>query len=299
MAAYNGEAFLQQQIDTLAAQTVAHVDIWFSDDGSSDGTKAIAQAAAKRWTKGGFTILDGPSKGFAENFRSLLVNRAIDADYFAFCDQDDLWDEDKLAHAIAWLETQDAARPALYCTRTRIVAADGTPTGMSRLFSRPPSFRNALVQSIAGGNTMVMNRAARMAVMRACERVGFVSHDWWCYLVVSGTGGVVHYCPTPRIGYRQHEDNLVGENKSWRAKLTRLKRLFTGTFENWNDRNLASLEACGDMLSQEARDVMARYEKARSAPLPTRLSALHRSGVFRQSTLGNLGLYIACMLKKL
>jgi hypothetical protein len=56
------------------------------------------------------------------------------------------------------------------------------------LFVFPPSFRNALVQSIAGGNTMVFN----VALKRLIENAGPLdvpSHDWWVYILVTGSGG--------------------------------------------------------------------------------------------------------------
>ena len=85
---------------------------------------------------------------------------------------------------------------------------------MSPLFRRPPSFRNALVQSLAGGNTMVLNRPARDLVALASRRARFVSHDWWAYLLVTGAGGAVHYSAKPLVRYRQHAHNLVGANTS-------------------------------------------------------------------------------------
>ena len=59
-------------------------------------------------------MLEGPQKGFAENFRTLTTNAAIDADYFAFCDQDDIWMPDKLERAISWMEANDPGCPLLF-----------------------------------------------------------------------------------------------------------------------------------------------------------------------------------------
>ncbi len=103
-------------------------------------------------------LSDGPRDGFAENFRALISNPAIEADYFAFCDQDDLWEPNKLETALAWMRTQDGSLPLLFCSTDATITESGTPIGMSPLFRRNPSFRNALVQSLAGGNTMVLNR---------------------------------------------------------------------------------------------------------------------------------------------
>jgi glycosyltransferase involved in cell wall biosynthesis len=299
LGVFNGEAYLREQIASLAEQTHPRIDIWASDDGSTDNSAAILRESADRWRKGSFEVLLGPRTGFAENFRSLLVDPSIRADYFAFCDQDDIWMPDKLAAAIAWLATQ-GNRPALYCSRTQLIDVEGRHIGLSPRFAKQPSFRNALVQSIAGGNTMVMNRAARELLAEASRRTSFISHDWWCYLVVSGAGGEVHHSPRPRILYRQHDANLVGANNySMRAKLSRYAFMHKGGFANWTSRNIAGLKACQDLLTDDALRVIDRVELSRGKSVPGRLRLLYRSGVYRQTTGGTLGLYLASALGKL
>ncbi|TGR60375.1 glycosyltransferase family 2 protein, partial [bacterium M00.F.Ca.ET.194.01.1.1] len=100
-------------------------------------------------------------QGFAANFRSMILDPRIDADCYAFSDQDDVWEPDRLESAIRWMEGEDIDMPLLFCSRTATISQTGIPAGYSPLFRRPPSFRNALVQSIAGGNTMLFNRKAR------------------------------------------------------------------------------------------------------------------------------------------
>lgn len=299
LATYNGQRFLGAQLASLAEQLHPDIDIWASDDGSTDQTSPLLNEAAAGWAKGEFHVLHGPRLGFAENFRSLLVNPAIQADYFAFCDQDDLWDCDKLSAALAWLKAQESDLPALYCSRTRQIDESGQPMGLSPLFKKAPSFRNALVQSIAGGNTMVMNAAARSLVAEASRRSGFVSHDWWCYLLVTGAGGIVHYAPEPRIAYRQHGSNLVGENRSLRSRLGRYRFLAQGGFASWTDRNIAGLRACEDLLSDEPRKLLDRFDDLRKAPPPQRLAEIHRCGLYRQTLPGHFGLYVASLINRL
>lgn len=298
IAVYNGDRFLGEQIETLAKQDVEHVDLWFADDGSTDRTRAIVEETRARWTKGEVHLLPGPQRGFAENFRHLLVHPGIDADHVALCDQDDLWEADKLSSAIARLEAEAGDVPALHCSRTRIVAEDGTPTGHSQLFARPPSFQNAIVQNIAGGNTMVMNRAAHQLIRGMSRDVSFVSHDWWCYLLLTGTGGKVLYSPQPKTSYRQHEANLVGENSSLRARLFRLYLVGKGRYRSWNAINLAALATCRERMTPDARRTMDLYARARQGWAGARLAALIRSGVYRQTPAGQIGLYLACLLNR-
>lgn len=299
LAVYNGARHLQRQLDSLAAQTVAAVDVWASDDGSSDGSRAILQDNAARWSKGAFTVVDGPRCGFAENFRSMITDPRVGGDHVAFCDQDDVWEPDKLARALAYLATRPAGRPALHCSRTLLIDEEDRPIGHSTPFARPPSFRNALVQSIAGANTMVMNRPAWELLRTACARTGFVSHDWWAYMIVSGAGGDVFYAQDPDTRYRQHKGNSIGENTSLGARLSRVRRVMAGRFREWNTRNLAGLASCADLLTPEARAVVERYAAARHGPPHRRVAALGRSGVYRQTRGGQAGLYVAALLNRL
>lgn len=294
LATYNGEPFLDMQMQSLAEQTVPFVDIWASDDGSTDATRNILRKWASRWQKGQFTIIGGPRAGFARNFASLLGNSAIQADCFAYCDQDDVWDPGKLERGIAWLKNGPQAEPRVYASRTRIIAADSRLIGQSPLFRHPPAFRNAIVQSIAGGNTMVLNRSARDLLAETVRRTGFVSHDWWTYIAVTGAGGTVHYDPVPRISYRQHDRNLMGSNAGLAAHRARIRGLLGGQYRAWNDINMAALQACADLLTPDSRRVLEDFERARLAPSPQRLYHLARSGIYRQTRLHQMALYAAC-----
>ena len=299
LATRNGEAFLGEQLHSLAGQTHPLIDVWVSDDGSTDRTLALLDAWRGRWDKGAFHILVGPRAGFAENFRALIVNPAIEADVYAFCDQDDLWEAGKLEAALAWMGRHDMARPHLFCSRTLTVSRCGTPLGASPLFRKSPSFRNALVQSLAGGNTMVLNAPAWKLLGEASRRASFVSHDWWAYQLVTGAGGLVRYDPEPRVRYRQHADNLVGANSSWAARLGRLGLLMRGRFRRWNDVNLEGLARNRHLLTPDALEVLRLFERARKSGLPFSLIALRRSGVYRQTFCGTLGLWAAVVLGRM
>ncbi|MCX7304838.1 MAG: glycosyltransferase family 2 protein [Hyphomicrobiales bacterium] len=296
LATRNGAAFLDEQLQSLADQTWPAIDVWASDDGSSDATLDILTAWSKKWSKGVFRISEGPQKGFAENFRTLICNGKIEADYFAFCDQDDIWEDRKLKLAIEWMAAQDAGLPLLFCSRTLTVSSTGEPIGHSPLFRRQPSFRNAIVQSIAGGNTMVLNKAARDCLAVASGRTGFVSHDWWAYMVVTGAGGVTRYCDTPLVHYRQHGANVVGANNSWRARRARMKALFHGQFARWNDANMRGLEMNRDLLTKDAISVLEAFADARSAGAVASMKMLRASGVQRQTAGGTALLWAAVAL---
>ena len=299
LATYNGGQFLGKQIDSLAAQTVDDIDILVSDDGSADRTLEVLRTRAAGWPKGGMRLLEGPGRGFAENFRHLVHAAGDRHAYYAFCDQDDVWHRDKLARALAWHARQDAGRPALYCTRTRLVDADGAPIGLSPLFPHPPGFRNALVQSLAGGNTMVLNAAAFDLLGRSLERTGILMHDWWSYLIVSGAGGVVHYDPAPSLDYRQHGGNAIGGAVGLWQRPARLLALLGGRYTAWSDANLAALDRCAPLLTPDARAAVGQFKAVRAARGPAALARLRASGLYRQTRKGNVAMWAAAFLGKL
>src|SRR5262249_25590709 len=171
----NGAAFLREQLDSFARQFHRNWALIVSDDGSHDQTRDIvAQFAVGRPQQ--VVLRRGPEQGPCANFLSLATDSTIVADFFAFSDQDDVWHEDKLSRAVGWLATVPASTPALYLARTELIGADGRSRGFSTVFARPPGFRNALVQSIGGGNTMVFNRAAR-ELLAVATRGEVVMHD--------------------------------------------------------------------------------------------------------------------------
>lgn len=297
MATYNGARYLEAQLSSIAAQDYPVIDIVASDDGSRDETGALLTKLGAGWRKGAFRWRQGPQKGFAENFRTLLSDPAVSADYLAFCDQDDVWEPDKLSTAVAALR-RFGDRPALFCSRTLLIDENGKEVGLSPDFVKPPTFGNALVQSIAGGNTMVFNRGAHRLLAEAARRTGFVSHDWFAYQLVAGAGGEVIFERRPLVRYRQHASNLVGSNRGLRPALARLIAAFGGRFTRWTDENCATLLACRDLLTKEARAQFDVLREGRRGGPAERLRMIRAAGLFRQTAMGQVALYFAALLGK-
>lgn len=298
LCTYHGQHYLADQLESFAGQSYSNWEVFASDDGSMDDTHDILEKFQKLWGSDRLSIHSGPEEGFVSNFLSLTCNANIQADFYAYSDQDDIWEPEKLQRAVTWLTTVPEDVPALYCSRTRLVDSQNEEIGLSPLFSKPPSFANALMQNVGGGNTMVFNRAARTLLKLAGESVDVATHDWWAYLVVSACGGRVHYDPYPTVRYRQHGNNLVGMNNSWSARLKRMRMLAQGQFRIWNDLNVAALFRLNNKLTQESRETLSTFATARDSNLLPRLIGLKRSGVHRQSLLSNLGLFLAAVFNK-
>lgn len=299
LATYNGGSFLDEQLSSIANQSWSNIDVLVSDDGSSDDTLKILEAWSCNWTKGGFRILKGPQKGFSENFRYLLCSVENDQTYIAFSDQDDIWHPNKLENAVRKMALIDTSQPAMYCSRTRLVDADGKELGFSPLFSKMPSFENSLTQSLAGGNTIVLNTAAFCSVRESALRVNFISHDWWCYQILTGIGGYVYYDPVPQIDYRQHTNNIFGRNNGIKAILRRIIGLVTGEFSEWFGMNICSLEENRELLTEKNYNTIKGLLAARKAGGLQYVIFLWRNRISRQTWFANVGLYVSAILGRL
>ena len=299
MGTMNGARFLAEQLDSLELQTHQNWILIASDDGSTDDTLKILKAYQAKWPVGKLVIKEGPKQGFCVNFLSMACDPSIKAEYYAFCDQDDVWLPAKLDIAVQKIaQDQEENIPYVYCGRTTYVNESIKKIGCSPLFAFPRTFRNALIQSIAGGNTMVFNQSAKNAL----EKVGVVqhpSHDWWLYQLVTGVGGIVFYDQTPQVLYRQHKNALVGGNNSFLARVERISMVFKGEFRRWSDQNIEILCTAKPLLNHGSAETLELFKLMRSAGLKDRFRLMEVAGLYRQTWRGTISLVLAAMLKKI
>ncbi|NRP42777.1 glycosyltransferase family 2 protein [Aliiroseovarius sp. xm-m-339-2] len=302
LATYNGGKYLRAQLDSFLAQTNDQWDLLVSDDGSSDDTLEIltgfkAQVSGRHEV----TLLSGPQKGCAQNFLSLIRHVPEGTGFIMFSDQDDVWLPEKIARAQAALAGEGAPdQPVLYAAGSLVSNETLTQSVKSPALRRVPSFGNALVQSIGGGNTMMLNGAATALLRAAAEDVDtVVVHDWWAYQMISGCGGKVIREQSHLLYYRQHGGNVIGANSSIRGKLYRLAFVAGRQFAQWNDTNIKALTASSHRLTPEAREALFQYCEARKGGVLHRLRALWKSGAARQTWKGSAALYLACIARKL
>ncbi len=286
LASKNGATYLKQQLDSFINQTHRSWQLWVSDDGSSDSTVAKIKAFIARSDVEGH-LVNGPQTGLCDNFMSLIGNVAINADYYAFSDQDDVWLRDKLSRAVEWLNRTNEDLPALYCSRTRLIDSAGVPIGYSPLYSKAPSFGNALLQNIASGNTMVFNNRARELMLKISP-VKPVIHDWTLYQLVTGCGGQVKYDPEPTVLYRQHSNNIIGNSMGLPQRMHNFSDAHGGRMASWNDINRSVLSCLGDALTPAAIDTLMAFSAIRDNHLFNRLKLMRQSRVYHQQFLGSI-----------
>lgn len=299
MCTYNGEAYLKEQLDSIKNQDYKNWKLYINDDGSKDTTLDILKAYQKKWGNQKLIIRRGPQKGFCQNFLNIINDKKIKADLYFLSDQDDIWMLNKISHAIKKLSKYDLSKPTLYCARTTYISNDAKKIiGHSDNFLMPPSFKNAIIQSIAGGNTMAFNNALRNLV-NSFRSPQVVSHDWWLYIVNELWGGKTFYDKEPTIFYRQHSKSLIGANTGFLAKLKRFKMLLKGVYRQYNTKNLEALRAHNFLATNDNFNLINQFYTLRDKGVRMRISMVKDLGIYRQTVDGQIALYIATILHKL
>lgn len=207
MATYNGEKYLEQQIESILSQTLFPAELIVCDDCSTDGTAAILEKYQQRQF---LTYTVNPRQlGLIGNFKK-AVSLAAENNYVALADQDDIWLPDKLAASAALIRNMDQSLPCL--VHTDLILVD------EQLKVLNPSFMNErgqhqyhhnlqtlLFANFVTGCTMLMNQELRKFFAEIPGDVRF--HDAWIALAAA-TFGHVEEIATPMIRYRKHGNNL-------------------------------------------------------------------------------------------
>lgn len=214
LSTYNGEKYIEEQIQSLLTQKNIKLSIFARDDGSTDSTKQILD---KYKDEGVLTWYTGENLKPAYSFLD-LVNKAPKSEYYAFCDQDDVWNDDKLECAVKALESYGNTNiPRLYCANYQLVDSELQNLPDNGHVSTT-TFDAALVSSCCTGCTVVFNRALLNILRMGTPKV-IVMHDDWVHKVCLAVGGTVFYDKSKVLKYRQHGNNADGGVHSVRDKI--------------------------------------------------------------------------------
>jgi glycosyltransferase involved in cell wall biosynthesis len=217
LATFNGEKFLARQIESVISQTHTNWRLLISDDGSTDSTLEIATRFSLQDQR--IAVVNSSKQGgVVPNFSKALSFAA--ADYFMFCDQDDVWLDDKIAimldHLIKMEETHGKNVPILGFSDLSVVDHDLSEISESFYVANKLDPNNNLDSrylmwsSSVYGCTVIFNAA--LARIAAPIPAGMPMHDQWFALVATLTG-LVFYVPKRTIMYRQHSANVVGARR--------------------------------------------------------------------------------------
>jgi len=217
LAAYNGEAYLRQQLDSILRQDDTRWHLTLSDDGSTDGTCAILEAYAARYPDQITFYRSGRRFGCARD-HFLHLMRRCEAEYMLFCDQDDVWHEDKVRLSLTRLEEmeKEAGKDTPLLVFTDQAAVDQNlqviHPSMTAYQRRPVHclhWQSLLMQNVVNGCTMAFNRAAALLAARCEDDSLLPMHDGWVAAIAARFGRIA-YIDQATMDYRQHGHNSVG-----------------------------------------------------------------------------------------
>lgn len=222
MSTYNGEKYIAEQIDSLINQTYKNIEILIRDDGSKDKTIEIIKKYQEK--NPNIILKEGENKGFINSFFELLNMADTKAKYFAYCDQDDVWMEDKIERAVSFMEKSNSSKPVLYFSNSDYY--DGNMNFLKTAEkNKVYNFRNSLVECVTQGMTMVINRTAKELIVNNRPQ-NCLFHDWWTYMICSGFGEII-YDNKSLVKYRRHNKSVTVEGKSkWQLFKWRVKNFF-------------------------------------------------------------------------
>ena len=297
---YDGYKFINRQLQSIFDQTHQNFIIFVTDDNSKENFSLEKLNINERNKKKIRIRFRNKNIGYAQNFLNALVSIDGNFDYYAFSDQDDIWYREKLEKAINSLEEYPHNQANLYGSRTELIgASEDKKLGKSIEFKKSPSFQNALTQNIFGGNTMVFNRNAFNLICLSNINQKIIAHDWWCYQIISGAGGNVFYDKNIYLKYRQHNNNLIGSNISFKDKWLRFCKVVNGNFKIQNDHNLKAIINNQNLLIKRNQIILTNFIKARKSNFLKRIFYFAKSGVYRQTLIGNIALFIGVIIKKI
>ena len=216
MATYNGETYLETQLESLINQTYPYWHLIIRDDGSTDHTRDIIERYAKKYPEKIDFYTNYVNSGSAKkNFMALLED--VRSEYVMFCDQDDIWDIDKVYktyRAMKKLESREGKEiPLMIATDLRVMASDGRILDKSFLhYMNLPSkvlLRSLIIQNNITGCTAMINKNLCELLKKADHADKILMHDHFAAIVAALLGKIA-LMNHSTISYRQHEHNSVG-----------------------------------------------------------------------------------------
>jgi len=295
ISTYNGEKYLKELIESVLNQDIKKITLIIRDDGSNDNTLKILNTYSN---KRNIKIFAEKNIGVIQSFFKLLKLSCPNTDYYAFCDQDDIWMRDKLSRAINKLNEFPEEIPLMYCSRTILVNDKLDIIKYSKIPRKPPSFNNALVENFATGCTIVINNSARKLILKQIP-LSARMHDWWIYLTVSAFGKVI-YDIEPRILYRQHFSNIFGVETNFIRKWNkRIKR-----FEKRNKKFPITKQIkefrkiYGIFLPKDKRRILNKFINSQKT-LISRIFYAFTGEIYRQSSIDELILRILIIFNRI
>ncbi|RKJ51146.1 glycosyltransferase [bacterium 1XD42-54] len=234
LSTYNGQKYIREQIDSILGQTYPGIRIYVRDDGSTDDTADILNVYAKDRK---IVFFKGENIGYINSYFKLL-KECGKADYYAWCDQDDIWVPKKMERAVDCLEldrrnyqdTIDGHKPVLYFSSYDFYDEEMHFQKHGLVHKRGPSFSNSLMDCITLGFNSVFNHNTRMYMEENIPEHS-CGHDWWTYMICAAFGRVLYDREFSSVKYRRLAESVSPGGKNFLAlQIWRFKKFFINDY---------------------------------------------------------------------
>ena len=213
LATYNGEEYLREQIDSILNQTHTEFRLLISDDGSKDSTRKILEEYKNKDSRVE-VFMQEKNLGVVKNFEVLLGK--VEAKYYMFSDQDDIWKENKIEKSLKKIEEGfDLVYSDLEVVDENLNVTYSSYWKLKGIYNKIKKYNNfeaLYLNNFVTGCTLISRKELINTFMPLPNTSKFVLHDYWISLIISQNGKIA-YIEEPLIKYRQHKNNKVGSKK--------------------------------------------------------------------------------------
>lgn len=239
LATYNvgNKEFLLEQLKSIEKQTYTDFICFIHDDGSTDGTEKIAKVFCDEYAEHFVYMGNNGTGGAKNNFMYMLS--CIEADYYMFSDQDDVWFPDKIERTYDLMLTEERKnKKTPICVYSDLTVVDQNLNVLNHSFftysSNPNknSLHYLLHYNVAAGCTIMINKSLRKEAIRVDIINDMFMHDWYLVALSKCIGNLI-YLDKPLMYYRQHSDNTLGVKKKL-STLEKIKKYLTKPSEYLN-----------------------------------------------------------------
>ena len=239
ISTYNGESYVDEQINSIISQSYPNIQIYVRDDCSTDNTLYIL----KSYEIGEkITLIKGENKGYGASFLELLKT-ASEGEYWAFCDQDDVWLPDKIEKAVEGIQKLDLSKPAMYVHNFTLTDEELVDQGKYANQIKNYSFPMAITECLHMGFATLINDKLRDMMLRV-DGDKLCSHDWWAELIVMEFGNVY---TDDYIGAKHRRLDISISSSGMKARVKWFKKALGGNAEIKNLTNEFYREFSGEM----------------------------------------------------
>lgn len=295
MAAYNGEKYIAEQITSILNNSYKDIELHICDDGSTDGTEEIVASFVERYPRKVFYHRNEKNLGVIRNFFFGL--NLVEAEYYMFSDQDDVWEKDKILHTLEKMKEQEAkanSKPVLvfgdaYMVDSYLQSMGNTFQKISNLNPKDTRLSHVVVENAVIGCTVMLNEALKKKLTVFPKEIRM--HDWWVALIAA-TMGELAFLDEPLLKYRQHGNNTLGgmSDMSFAKKnLGKIGKIRQGVHGSCYQAK-AFLECYWDELTEQQRSVLAYFAEIPEKSWFVRKYRVIRGGYFKTGILKNMAL---------